>query len=143
LKLIVTYNNWTTRTLRFGLLSQDEMMILFGYFYKSSTTAVESNANSPLPQTFALEQNFPNPVSANGTHGNTVTTISYSLPKSAKVDLAIYDVSGKLVSVLVRAAQTAGAHKAVWNARGFASGMYLVEMRAGDFQTTRKILLLR
>ena len=32
-KLVVTYDNWTDRTLHFGLLSQDEMMILFGYYY--------------------------------------------------------------------------------------------------------------
>ena len=33
LRLETTYNNWTDRTLEFGLLSEDEMMILFGYYY--------------------------------------------------------------------------------------------------------------
>jgi hypothetical protein len=136
LKLIVTYNNWTNRTLTFGLLSQDEMMILFGYFYKSSATAVQDPAASALPTAFALEQNYPNPF-------NPATTIGYSLPKSSEVDLAVYDVSGKLAAVLVRGTQTAGAHKIVWEAAGMASGMYFVKMRAGDFQATRKILLLR
>jgi hypothetical protein len=136
LKLIVTYNNWTNRTLTFGLLSQDEMMILFGYFYKSSATAVQDPAASALPTAFALEQNYPNPF-------NPATTIGYSLPKSSEVDLAVYDVAGKLTAVLVRGTQTAGAHKIVWEAAGVASGMYFVKMRAGDFQATKKILLLR
>jgi len=146
LKLIVTYNNWTTRTLGFGLLSQDEMMILFGYFYKSSTTAVETDEVSTLSQSFALEQNYPNPFWSEATSrfaGNPATTISYILPKSAGVEVAIYDVFGKLVSVLVRATQSAGAHKIIWDARGAASGMYFVKMRAGEFQAARKILLLR
>jgi len=141
LKLMVTYNNWTNRTLTFGLLSQDEMMILFGYFYKSSATAVQDPATSALPAAFALEQNYPNPFGR--MPFNPATTISYSLPKSSEVDLAVYDVSGKLAAVLVRGTQTAGAHKIVWEAAGVASGMYFVKMRAGDFQATKKILLLR
>jgi hypothetical protein len=136
LKLMVTYNNWTNRTLNFGLLSQDEMMILFGYFYKSSATAVQDPAASAMPTAFALEQNYPNPF-------NPATTISYSLPGSSEVELAVYDVSGKLAAVLVRGTQGAGAHKIVWEAGGVASGMYFVKMRAGDFQATRKILLIR
>ncbi len=136
LKLIATYNNWTNRTLRFGLLSQDEMMILFGYFYKSSATAVQDPAASAMPTAFALEQNYPNPF-------NPATTISYSLPKSSEVELGVYDVSGKLAAILVRGTQTAGAHKIVWEAGGVASGMYFVKMRAGDFQATRKVLLIR
>jgi hypothetical protein len=146
LKLIVTYNNWTTRTLRFGLLSQDEMMILFGYFYKPSTTLVEGNESAKVPEAFTLEQNYPNPFWSGATSrfaGNPATTISYSLPKSSEVDLAVYDLSGNLVAVLARETQTAGRHKVVWEARGVASGMYFVKMRAGEFQATRKILLLR
>jgi hypothetical protein len=140
LKLIVTYNNWTNRTLGFGLLSQDEMMILFGYYYTDASTNVGSPAAATLPEFFALEQNYPNPFSP---LGRGTTTIGYSLPKSAAVDLAVYDVSGKLIAVLARETQTAGAHKIVWEARGVSSGMYFVKMRAGDFQATRKILLLR
>jgi hypothetical protein len=136
LKVSATYNNWTTRTLRFGLLSQDEMMILFGYYYSLSTTAVATEAAITLPQAFVLEQNYPNPF-------NPATTISYGLPKPAEVEVAIYDVSGKLLAVLVRATQNAGAHKIIWNAAGAAAGMYFVKMRVGEFQATRKILLLR
>lgn len=138
LKLSTTYNNWTTRTLRFGLLSQDEMMILFGYFYKPSTTAVGTKAGMALPQSFALAQNFPNPVSASGA-----TTFAYSLPQAAKVELAVYDLAGKLLVVLLHAFQNAGTHQIVWDARGAAAGMYFVKMQAGDFQATRKIVMIR
>jgi len=143
LKVSATYNNWTTRTIRFGLLSQDEMMILFGYYYNMSTTAVATDEAATIPQAFALEQNYPNPFSVSGTFGNPSTTISYSLPKLTDVEVAIYDLAGKLLATLIRETQGAGTHKTVWDARGAASGMYFVKMRAGEFQATRKILLLR
>jgi len=146
LKLIATYNNWTNRTIRFGLLSQDEMMILFGYFYKSAVTNVTNPAATAIPQNFALEQNYPNPfgnAAASRFVENSTTTLRYSLPKSSTVDLAVYDITGKLISVLVRKTQAAGIHKIVWEAQGFAAGMYFVKMRAGGFQRTRKMLLLR
>ncbi|MCG3120213.1 MAG: hypothetical protein ALAOOOJD_02840 [bacterium] len=138
LKLITTYNNWTTRTLRFGLLSQDEMMILFGYFYKPSTTAVDAKTDSKPPQSFTLEQNFPNPFSSSGT-----TTFAYSLPRASEVELTIYDISGKVLAVLLRASQSAGMHKIVWEARGVAAGMYFIKMRADDYQAMRKLVLIR
>jgi hypothetical protein len=65
------------------------------------------------------------------------------LPHSSNVDLSVYDVAGRLIAVLARGAQTPGSHKIVWEAAGVSSGMYFVKMRAGDFQATRKILLLR
>lgn len=136
LKVSATYNNWTTRTIRFGLLSQDEMMILFGYYYKMSTTAVATDAPMALPEAFALEQNYPNPF-------NPETTIKYYLPQASQVEVAIYDIAGKLLVLLVHETQNAGTHKTVWNARGAPSGMYFVKMRAKEFQATRKILLLR
>jgi len=136
LKLIVTYNNWTTRTIRFGLLSQDEMMILFGYFYKSAATAVENRRASAPPKAFTLEQNYPNPF-------NPATTISFNLPQSVAVELAIYDISGKLVTVLARGLQAAGQHKIVWEARQIPSSVYFVKLQAGEFRATRKALLLR
>lgn len=136
LKVNATYNNWTTRTIRFGLLSQDEMMILFGYYYEMSTTAVERQDATAVPPAFALDQNYPNPF-------NPATTINYRLPEAAEVEVAIYDVSGKLLSVLVHALQNAGTHKIIWEAHGVAAGMYFVKMRTREFQATRKILLLR
>jgi hypothetical protein len=136
MKLIVTYNNQTNRTIRFGLLSEDEMMILFGYYYIPPPTAVENRESPELPQSFALEQNYPNPF-------NPETTIRYGLPHSAEIDLAVYDVSGKLVTRLMQGKQTAGNYSLVWHAGNLASGMYFVRLTAGQFQVTRKVLLLR
>jgi hypothetical protein len=136
LKLAATYNNWTNRTILFGPLSEDEMMILTGSYYETSATVVEANEASAPPPAFALEQNFPNPF-------NPETAIRYSLPQPAEVDLAVYDVSGRLIAVLAQGRQTAGSHKISWNARHLPSGIYFVKLRTAEFQATRKMLLVR
>ena len=98
--------------------------------------AVEGRSSGSVPSTFALGQNYPNPF-------NGVTVISYDLPKTAHVRLEIYDMLGRRVAVLVDRVQPAGRRRAIWNAEGAASGIYLIRLRAGDFTGVRKAVLLR
>lgn len=136
LRLIATYNNWTDRTLRFGLLSSDEMMILFGYYYTDSVTGLESRKSGGVPDRFALQPNFPNPF-------NPQTTIEFDLPMATHVHLAIYDAAGRQVKVLADGLFTAGRHRVVWNARAYSSGVYFARLTAAGRQWTRKLLLVR
>ncbi|MDZ7344602.1 MAG: T9SS type A sorting domain-containing protein [candidate division KSB1 bacterium] len=136
LKLVVTYNNWTNKTLRFGLLSEDEMMILFGYYYTSEPTAVESDVAAELPQRFALEQNYPNPF-------NPATSIQYSVGTNQFVSLKVYDVLGKEVATLVNAQQRPGIYRVRFESLDLPSGIYFYQLSAGNFVETRKMLLAR
>ncbi len=136
LKLITTYNNWTDRTLNFGLRSDDEMMILFGGYYLKTATSVEDNGRVNQPEVFTLEQNYPNPF-------NPQTTISYKLPQQTHVNLAIYDITGRIVEQLLDDTQPAGVHQIIWNANGAPSGMYIVRIKTDSFQSMRKMLYLK
>ncbi len=136
LKLITTYNNWTDRTLNFGLRSDDEMMILFGAYYLKKATGVDDNERGNLPEVFTLEQNYPNPF-------NPQTTISYKLPQQTQVNLAIYDITGRVVEQLFDGTQPAGIHQIIWNANGAPSGMYIVRIKTDSFQSMRKMLYLK
>jgi hypothetical protein len=104
-----------------------------------TTTGV---GDTPLPQSFALHANVPNPF-------NPITTISYDIPAGgADVNISIFDVSGRLVRELVREHRPAGVSSAQWNGendRGqrVASGVYFYRMRAGDFVETKKMVLLK
>jgi hypothetical protein len=94
-----------------------------------------------VPLRFELSQNFPNPF-------NPVTTICYQLPESSRVTLAIYDLLGQKVQVLVDGFVDAGYRSVVWDGRdGFGrevgSGVYLVRMQAKDFVEVRKMALIR
>ena len=88
-----------------------------------------------------LNQNFPNPF-------NPVTTITYSIPKSAHVNLRIYDVRGRLITSLVNGQKTAGEHTATWNGEDkggslVASGVYFVRLESRGKVQTRKIVMLK
>lgn len=101
-------------------------------------------SSNTMPSQFVLNQNFPNPF-------NPVTTIRYSLPVSAKIQLTIVDVQGKIVATLVNREQSAGWKEVQWNASGFASGVYFVRMsvrqknggQENNFTETKKILLMK
>ena len=90
---------------------------------------------------FGLEQNFPNPF-------NPQTVIDYSLPKSGRVSLDIYDVAGHRVSRLVDAVQSAGKQSVTWTGvdqRGnpVASGTYFYRLVSEDQTLVKKMLLVR
>ena len=92
-KLIATYNNWTDDTLHFGLLSEDEMMILFGYYYLGSPK-VSIEDEPLLPVAFDLKQNYPNPF-------NAETKVEFTLNRNSDVKLYLYDMIGRPVRTLL------------------------------------------
>jgi len=99
------------------------------------------NDSDPIPVTFALHANYPNPF-------NPTTTISYDLPEQAQVTLGIYDLLGKKIKTLVKQSQDAGNKIAVWDGtdylgRQVSAGVYLYQIQAGEFRQTRKMLLLK
>jgi N-acetylneuraminic acid mutarotase len=99
-----------------------------------ATVAVEQR--EALPTCFALGQNYPNPF-------NPSTTIKYELTKSSAVKLSVYDMLGREVSVLVNERRNAGVHEVKFNGSNLASGVYLYRIQAGDFVSTKKLVLLR
>ena len=98
-------------------------------------TSVAVGDRNPVPASYLLAQNYPNPF-------NPSTTIQYELPQSSVVNLSVYDVLGREVSVLVKERRDAGIHEAQFDASGLASGVYLYRLTAGDFTQARKLLLL-
>lgn len=89
-----------------------------------------------IPDNFRLEQSYPNPF-------NAEATIRYSLPATSHVTLEIYDLLGNLVLTAVDGVQAAGLHQYLWQANRMPSGTYLYRIKAGKFETTRKMTLLK
>ncbi|MCC6398223.1 MAG: T9SS type A sorting domain-containing protein, partial [Bacteroidetes bacterium] len=85
---------------------------------------------------YVLAQNYPNPF-------NPGTTIRYELPKPSDVRLTIFDMLGRVVSVIVDERREAGVHEVRFDASGLTSGVYLYRLQAGDFVQTRRLLLLK
>ena len=60
------------------------------------------------------------------------------------VNLVIYDLLGRNVATLVNEMKTQGSHEVIWNASGFASGVYFCKIKAGDSRIiTQKMLLMK
>jgi len=94
-----------------------------------------------IPEDFALEQNYPNPF-------NPATTISYTIPKNAHVQIDIYDILGQHVTTLVDETQTANRYSVQWHAANFGSGIYYCRMTAqsangSTFNDVKKLLLIK
>ena len=91
---------------------------------------------------YALYQNTPNPF-------NPMTVIRYTLPESAPVSLRIYDLSGRLVRVVVDGnTLAAGSHQAVWDGRDGtdriqATGVYIYRLQTASFSEMKMMTLLK
>jgi len=85
---------------------------------------------------YSLADAYPNPF-------NPSTTLSFTLPEAAKVQLKIYDLSGREVAALVNGTISAGEHRVEWNAEGMPSGTYFYSLSAPGFTSTKKLLLLK
>ena len=102
----------------------------------TAPTAIEAVASDAVPTQFVLDQNYPNPF-------NPATHIRYALPTSEQVRLAIYDVLGREVSVLVDRQQAAGTYEVAFDADGLPSGLYVYRIEAGSSHQARTMLLLK
>jgi len=105
------------------------------YDCTQALAVMEKNTNG-VPNHYSLKQNYPNPF-------NSSTMIEYSLPKAGKVELRLYDVSGRVIETLINAKQTAGNHRLTFDASKYASGVYFYRLQAGDFVKTNKMVVMK
>jgi hypothetical protein len=89
-----------------------------------------------IPTTYALYQNYPNPF-------NPTTEIRFDLPENAHVELTIFNTLGQHVATVLNETKLAGAYRAQWDGSNVASGVYLCQLKAGDFVQTKKMVLMK
>lgn len=125
-----------------GSASVAEIWLREANYNPTQPPALETTAES-IPQAFALQQNYPNPF-------NPSTTIAFSIPADYRgyVSLRIYNMLGELVRELVAGELAPGQYQQVWNGvdnagHTLATGLYVYQLRAGNFSATRKLLLMK
>ena len=97
--------------------------------------------NEIIPQQYTLHQNYPNPF-------NPVTSLRYDLPENSHVTITIYDMLGKEVKTLINQTQDAGYRSIIWDAtndygKPVSAGIYLYQIQAGAYISTKKMVLLK
>jgi len=101
---------------------------------EAASVAVQEAVVQPF--VFSLAQNYPNPF-------NPVTTIEFTLPKSADVRLCVFSLLGEVVTELAAGPMPAGAHKLSWNADQCGSGVYFIRLDAGEYSAVRKAVYIK
>jgi len=94
------------------------------------------NDKDIIPSTIKLFQNYPNPF-------NSTTTIEYYLPHANNVKIELYNILGQKLKTVVNNYMFSGFHKFQFNVVDLPSGFYLYKIITGNFQQTKKMLLLK
>lgn len=103
-------------------------------------TDVETSLDDPgladVPTEYQLQQNYPNPF-------NPTTRIAYTLPKTTRVQLTVYNLRGEIVERLVSGTRNAGNHIVEFDASNISSGIYLYRLETPDFTATEKMSVVK
>jgi trimeric autotransporter adhesin len=102
----------------------------------SGPVNIADETGTGAPSGFLLADNYPNPF-------NPSTTIRFSIPVASAVTLEVFDLLGRRISLLADHELAAGSHQAVWDASGFATGVYLYRLTAGSKTVTGKLMLMK
>ncbi len=102
----------------------------------TSVMGVKETKLDGVPSEYHLSQNFPNPF-------NPSTTINYSVTEGSKVDLIVYDLSGKEVAILVNGYKPAGNYSVNFSDNKLSSGVYYYRISTNGFTETRKMILMK
>ena len=102
----------------------------------NNAMSVISMTDRVLPTEIALGNAYPNPF-------NPSTTISYDISSDMNVSINVYDVRGRMVAELVNGVKDQGRYEVMWNANESSTGIYFVQLVAGNTTKTQKIMLVK
>ena len=100
-----------------------------------------SKTNSGIPLSFSLSQNYPNPF-------NPITRITYSIPKESQVTISIFNLLGQKIVDLVSQNVVPGEYSIAWDGTNHSgeaipSGIYIYSIEADEFQSSKKMVLMK
>lgn len=104
--------------------------------YITIKTRTDITEEHEIPKTFALNQNYPNPF-------NPSTKISYDVPQASTIEIQVFDITGRLVKILVNEFKNSGTHSVNFDATNLASGVYLYQLKTNSFSNVKRMLLIK
>jgi hypothetical protein len=97
---------------------------------------LNNEVNIGVPSYYSLSQNYPNPF-------NPTTNLEFGISDLGFVSLKVYNASGKEVATLVNEVKPAGYYTVSFNGANLSSGIYFYTIQAGDFVSTKRMILLK
>jgi len=103
-------------------------------------TTVDQKSDGKFPESFSLFQNYPNPF-------NSKTAIKFKILASSNVELNIYNILGQKIKTLISGRKSPGNYQYLWDGkdkfgRAVSSGIYLYQLQAKDFISSKKMILI-
>jgi glucose/arabinose dehydrogenase len=132
--VLLTLTNIPVITMKQGIDGNIYCTAFLSYFIRiGHPIGISGNSTA---YSFSLEQNYPNPF-------NNKSKIKYEISNSSNVKLTVYDVFGRKVKTLVNEKQEPGAYEVQWDATEYSSGLYIYMLTGGEFEETKKMILLK
>ena len=115
---------------------QPQAETIDSHFFSTSSALIKED--SKQLESHSLKNNYPNPF-------NSSTTIKYKVGSPGSVNISIYNIQGEKIVTLKNGYHTSGNYKIRWNAgdatnQKVSSGIYIIEMKSGDFIDSKKLL---
>lgn len=107
-----------------------------GSFVRFDPTVIGIHGNEFGLDGYSLEQNYPNPF-------NPTTLLKYTVPKKSFVTVKIYNVMGSEIQTLINEYKEAGVHQLTFIGSKLPAGVYFYTLQAGDYSSTKKMILLK
>ncbi len=132
-------------------INRDETMTvntIIRYTGDKKTSDITENLVKEIPTSFKLLQNYPNPFNPSTKIGYSIPSLGSPFPGGARgglvpIQLKIYNILGKEVSTLINENQQPGNYEVEFNASNLASGVYFYKLKAGNYSSVKKMILLR
>lgn len=135
--VIIYYKDKTTYSWRVsGINAAGEGSKSLAWNFTTDGVTEIDGLSNVIPDEYNLYQNYPNPF-------NPSTVIKYDLPKGAFISVKVYDILGREVLTLVNEYQKAGTYKITFDASNLTSGVYLYRIKANNFISVKKLVLMK
>lgn len=109
---------------------------MFAAKYYGGDLIEVKNISTKVPGSFNLYQNYPNPF-------NPSTSIKFDVPYTGNIKLALYDILGRQVEILVNETLRSGTYEISFSSVSLASGVYFYELTTDSFRDVKKMILIK
>lgn len=99
-------------------------------------TVKMTNISTAVPELYTLYQNYPNPF-------NPITNIKFDIKNFGNVTVQIFDALGRQISTVIDESLSPGTYSVSFDGSSLASGVYFYKIKAGSFEQTRRMLIIK